>query len=196
MNILTTSKFDNFLNYEDNDLYKSFFTTLFYTGLRKGEALCLTVNDVDFDSNVIRIRKAYNPRNKEITSPKTKKANRDILMVDKVSNCLKRLIPDENGFLFGFNKVTATTLSRKCKNNCKKANINKNIRIHDFRHSFASLCIANNIPIQIISNYMGHENISTTLDIYGHLYPNSQQQLICALNSFLTKQDQKQDQKK
>lgn len=56
------------------------------------------------------------------------------------------------------------------------------MRIHDFRHSFASLCINNDVPIAIISEYLGHENISTTLDIYSHLYPDSQNKLVEKLN--------------
>ena len=56
------------------------------------------------------------------------------------------------------------------------------MRTHDFRHSFASLCINNDVPIEIISGYLGHENISTTLDIYSHLYPDSQNKLVEKLN--------------
>lgn len=49
------------------------------------------------------------------------------------------------------------------------------------------MCINKGVPIEIISQYLGHENISTTLDIYGHLYPNLQDKLI----DILEKQDQK-----
>ena len=53
------------------------------------------------------------------------------------------------------------------------------------------MCIDKDVPISIISEYLGHENISLTLDTYSHLYPNSQDKLIVKLE----KQDQKQDQK-
>ena len=96
----------------------------------------------------------------------------------------------ENISDFGLDNIKTTTLCRKCKNNCKNANIDKYIRIHDFRHSFASFCINKNVPIHLLSSYLGHENISTTLDIYSHLYPDSQEQMI----QILQKQDQKQDQ--
>jgi len=45
------------------------------------------------------------------------------------------------------------------------------------------MCIDKNVPISIISNYLGHENITTTLDTYGHLYPNSQEKLINILEN-------------
>ena len=52
------------------------------------------------------------------------------------------------------------------------------------------MCIFNGIPVEIISEYLGHANISTTLNIYSHLYPNAQKILINTVNNFL-KQDQK-----
>ena len=52
------------------------------------------------------------------------------------------------------------------------------IKMYNFRHSFASMCINKVGTIEKISQYLGHENISTALDIYGHLYPNSQEDLI------------------
>ena len=61
------------------------------------------------------------------------------------------------------------------------------------RHSFASYCINLGVEIQILSEYMGHENISITWDTYGHLYPNSQSKLLTKIDKFSTKQDQKQD---
>lgn len=51
------------------------------------------------------------------------------------------------------------------------------------------MCINKNVPIEIISEYLGHESTTTTLNVYAHLYPNSQDKLIYILE----KQDQKQD---
>lgn len=193
MNFLTIDEFENFINQEKNIIYKNFFIILFNTGMRLGELWCLNWDDVDFKKNTISINKSYNPANGSETVPKTNKSNRDIKISDKVINSLNEMLNYKTDkYVFGTEKITGTTLRRKCNNNCKLAKIDKNIRIHDFRHSFASMCINKDIPIRIISNYLGHENISTTLDVYGHLYPDSQNILIDILN----KQDQKQDQKK
>ena len=51
----------------------------------------------------------------------------------------------------------------------------KNIRIHDLRHSYASLLINGGINIKIISEMMGHSNVEITWNRYGHLYPNAQE---------------------
>ena len=136
---------------------------------------------------------SVNPKNGKIMSPKTSKSNRKIKMLPYVAEEFKTLSKSTSHIFL--NKITPTTLDRKCKNNCKKAEIKKNIRIHDFRHSFASLSITANVKIEIISQYLGHENISTTLDIYSHLYPNVQQQLIDCITAF-EKYDQKYDQEK
>ena len=180
INFLTVDEFDNFIKYESDNIYKNFFTILFNTGMRRGELLALTYNDVDFINNEITINKSINPKNGHLaTMPKTSKSNRKIKMLNVVSSIFKTIyIKNSNDEIFGLDKIKPTTLQRKCDRNCKLGNINKNIRIHDFRHSFASMCINKNVPIAILSEYLGHEDISTTLNIYSHLYPNSQNTLL------------------
>lgn len=170
MNFLTLDEFNKFIPFEENDLYKKFFTVLFYTGLRKGELLALTKEDVTGDE--ININKTYNSKLKITTTPKTKKSIRKLKTSHQIINILNSLNDDM------FSNIKTTTLDRKCKKNCLKAEIFKNIRIQDFRHSFASLCIYNDVPITILSAYLGHDSIKTTLDIYSHLYPNSQDKLV------------------
>ncbi len=190
LNILTEEEFKKFITYESNETYKDFFEILFYTGLRRGELLALTPSDIDFVKHTISITKSVNPKNGiNATVPKTNKSNREIPITSKIYNIFLKYKNEPE--IFGLNKIKLTTLQRRCDNNCKKANIDKNIRIHDFRHSFASMCINLSVKIEILSAYMGHEHISTTMNIYGHLYPNSQHKLI----DLLEKQDQKQDQK-
>lgn len=186
MSFLTYNEFNDFIEKEDNEVYRCFFTLLFYTGLRKGELWCLTWDDVDYTTNSLKINKAYNPKNGKIMPPKTKKSYRTIPMLNEALNAIKTMEKHKTDeYVFGTDKIKGTTLDRKCKKNCISAGITKNIRIHDFRHSFVSLCVEHNITIQLISNYVGHENITTTLDTYGHLYPNSGQKLVDSLNQFL-----------
>lgn len=196
MNFLTIEEFNKFIELEQNELYKDFFTILFYTGMRRGELLALELdNDVDFQNKKIYITKSLNPKNGKLaTTPKTNKSNRQLTMLKIVYDILIKYKQLNISQPFSFDKIKPTTLQRKCDKNCKEANINKNIRIHDFRHSFATMCINNQVPIEVISDYLGHENISTTLDTYSHLYPNSQAKLINILDNILIKQDQKQDQ--
>lgn len=181
--IMSEEQFKRFIEVENDEKYKAIYTILYYTGIRRGELLALTWADVNFDLGRIDINKTLNPKIKDENdvSPKTDKANRIILMTEKVKESFSFL--KGLGLETPASFVTLTTLKRRCDNNCAKIGV-RNFRIHDFRHSFASLCIEKNIAVSIISNYMGHENISTTLNTYGHLYPDSQEKLVNALNCF------------
>ena len=181
---LTYEEFLKFIENESNPIYRDFFSILFFTGMRRGELLALTIDDIDFDNKIISINKSINPKNgDEATVPKTDKANRKIPMVEETYKILKKY--KKKKIIFGLEKIKPSTLSRKCHDNCMKANINKHIRVHDFRHSFVAMCIESGIQIEKISEYVGHENISTTYNIYSHLYPNAKLELVNKLNLFL-----------
>ena len=67
--------------------------------------------------------------------------------------------------------VTKYFLHHEMDRGCKKSGV-KRIRIHDLRHSHASLLIEMGFSPLLISERLGHENIETTLQTYSHLYPN------------------------
>lgn len=195
MEFLTYDEFKKFIQYEKNEIYKDFFNILFFTGMRRGELLALETNDLNLENQTLKINKSINPKNgQKATVPKTSKSNRELPILNILYPILKKIQKNQNGEIYGLEKIKPTTLTRKCQLNCKKAGITKNIRIHDFRHSFVALCIECNVEIEKISEYVGHENISTTYDIYGHLYPHARYELVDKINNFLSKQDQKQDQ--
>jgi integrase len=64
-------------------------------------------------------------------------------------------------------------LTRVFESLTKKAELPQ-IRFHDLRHTHASLMIAQNEPMKLIAERLGHNKISTTMDTYGHLLPNMQ----------------------
>lgn len=53
----------------------------------------------------------------------------------------------------------------------------KKIRVHDTRHSHASLLVEMGCSPLLIAERLGHEKVQTTMDIYSHLYPNKQQEV-------------------
>ena len=63
------------------------------------------------------------------------------------------------------------------KKACELSGVKK-IRIHDLRHSHASLLINLNFSPTLIADRLGHENVTTTLNIYGHLYPSKQAEVV------------------
>lgn len=84
----------------------------------------------------------------------------------------------ESNFVFGGKMpLSDQTLRRKFDDYAKKAGVKK-IRIHDLRHSHASLLINKGQNILIVSKRLGHGDITQTLNTYSHLFPNAQKQII------------------
>lgn len=156
------------------------FTTLFYTGMRISELLALTEEDIDFEKCTISITKNYHRINKKdvITPPKTPKSNRIITMPIFLANMLKEymghlysLEPDERIFT-----DTNRTILNHLKKYAQLAELNP-IKVHDLRHSHASMLIEMGFSPLMIADRLGHENVSTTLNRYSHLYPSKQNEL-------------------
>ena len=164
--------------------YKTFFETLYYLGLRQGEATALTWNDISFTKKEVSINKTLTTKLKgqlyTISSPKTVNSNRTLPIPLKLLKSYERLKEqaktkkyyNDNWFVFG-NELPfrETTIQMRKNKYCKLAGV-KQIRIHDFRHSCASFLINNGASIVLVSKYLGHSKISVTLDIYTHLYKN------------------------
>lgn len=183
MNFITKEQFDKAIELEPDFIYQTALSILFYTGIRRGEMLSLNVNDLDFENNTIKIDETINPKISNIPNPpKTDKSNRTIQVLPNIMEMIKKVVANDDsddGYIF-LHKIKLTTLKSKCDRMLTKIGFDEKelIRIHDLRHSFASMCINKGVEIQIISEYMGHENISITWDTYGHLYPNSQEKLL------------------
>ncbi len=151
------------------------FNLLFYTGIREGELLALSLSDFDFNAQILHITKSFAVVNGQeiIQDPKTPKSKRDItlpaFLCSIVQDYAARLVdysPDERMFPF-----TKSYINHEMAKGCKASGVKK-IRVHDLRHSHASLLIQMGFPILAISERLGHENIQTTLQLYSHLYPD------------------------
>lgn len=180
----TIDEFRQFISVVDDLGYRAFFMTLFYSGLRKGEALALTWNDIDFDNNIINVDKTVYHRN--VTSPKNESSIRKIKMPQHTMNLLGELrLADTNKpdyVVFGefFDHTPETTIDAHYNSYVEQSEV-KRIRLHDFRHSHASYLINLGNDIQIVSKRLGHANTSTTLDIYAHLYPNAESEAVAKM---------------
>lgn len=177
MSYWTLEEFKEFIKYVDDLKFKSFFMCLFFGGFRKSELLGVTWKDIDFKNNTIDINKTAT-RN-EVTTTKNASSNRKIKMPQHTMNMLRQLKLKDNPkidyFVFGefYNHIHESTIDRHYDIYIGKSNV-KRIKLHDFRHSHASYLINNGHDIQIVSKRLGHSNVSTTLDIYAHLYPNKE----------------------
>ena len=159
------------------------FELLYWCGIRVGELLALTPQDIDEKKHLLKITKTYvrHGHRDIISPPKTENSVRNVAMPDflfsevmdyiSASGLKKndRLIPRSTDFL-----------KYHLKNGCQKSGVPK-IRIHDIRHSHVSLLINQGFTAIAIAERVGHKHISTTMNVYAHLFPNRQEMLVQAL---------------
>ena len=185
MQILSLQEFNKMIDCVTDKENKFFYVILFWTGMRKGELLALTYEDVNFENKTITINKNFQIVKKErlITDPKTPRGRRVIAVNDIVLNCIKELWstsykPNKTDKIFYLSK---DSLKRQLDTACKKAGVPR-IRVHDLRHSHASYLLSNGVNIVILSRRLGHEKVQTTLNIYCHICPSSEDRLNDVLN--------------
>lgn len=185
MQFYTYDEFKKFISVENDMMFKTLFETLYFCGLRRGELRGLTWRYVDFERREIRIVKnVVNVKGDRgywtVTTPKTKSSNRQIPIPKTLLADLKELKEatkkyygfNEDWFVFGdVAPIHPDSLRRRKKENAEKAGL-KEIRIHDFRHSCASLLINNGANIVMVAKYLGHTKIDETLNTYSHMYRN------------------------
>ena len=162
------------------------FMTLYWTGIRLGELLALNLKDVDLEKRTISITKSYQRLGKKdvITPPKTPKSKRVITIPEFLAADIKDYMDSlydlqENDRLF---PITKYYLEHEMQRGIKESGV-KRIRVHDLRHSHASMLIELGFSLLEIANRLGHEKVETTLNTYAHLYPNKQTKLADRLDS-------------
>lgn len=157
------------------------FLLLFYTGIRVGELLALVPEDFNRKEQTLSISKSYQRFDGKdwITPPKTPKSNRIVTLPDSLCTILQEYTREIEpaSRLFPFTKHY---LSHEMQRGCEISGVKK-IRIHDLRHSHASLLIEMGFGPLLIAERLGHEKVETTINIYSHLYPNKQSQVACQL---------------
>ena len=184
MQFWTMDEFNTFIQCVDDPMLNTIFYLLFYSGMREGEMLALTIADFDFTANTVSITKNYAVvKGKEIIKePKTPKSKRVVTIpqpvMDMVLAYSKRLYdlrPTDRLF-----QTSKHTLYHSMIKYCERSGVKK-IRIHDIRHSHASMLIEMGVAPLAISERLGHEDIQTTLNTYSHLYPNKQGEIAMML---------------
>ena len=196
-NVWTIDEFNQFISVVEHPMYKVLFKLLFFTGMRKGELLALTWNDLNDFNNTVYVNKSttrlVNNGKRVITTPKTRSSIRLITINDFIvdelieykkfcESCYPNFANDY--FIFGgYQPISFTQLKRKKDYYCNLAGV-KQIKIHEFRHSHACLLFQKEVPISEISHRLGHSTLSMTMDTYLKFLPNNEKRVIETLNSF------------
>lgn len=180
MKFWTADEYASFAEaFEPASLMRTSFDTLYWSGIREGELMALTWEDIDLKKGIVSISKTMHLRGGTpiITPPKTQKSNRRVKIPKKLCEELiayKARWPDITPETQTF-PVSPSILHRKMKEGCKKTGM-KPIRVHDLRHSHVSLLIHLGFSAVDIAERMGHESTDITLH-YAHLFPSEQDRI-------------------
>jgi integrase len=163
------------------------------TGMRRGELLALRWSDIDFKTRVLTVNHTvdYIARYGYVeTGPKTKKSLRKIVLPGFIVERLKEHREQQleqcakvgdrwHGLNLVFcglegNYLNPRYLIKLFSNVLKEAGL-PHMHFHDLRHSVVTLLLAMGVDIRSIQDLVGHEDITTTLGVYGHMLPPMQQ---------------------
>lgn len=171
----------------DRYIYGLPISLIIYTGLRCGELAALKWSDIDFENKKIFVRKNivtvydYESADKKTrkvnlqTSTKTSEGRKIPLIksAEDILNSIKSKYQEINpdGFIINNSDkmISVDTISDAYTNIANAAGIENPLGIHTLRHTFASLLIKKGVDIKIVSDILGHKDVSFTYNIYVHI---------------------------
>ena len=189
------SKLDNVHNPQAAHAIK----LLLYTGLRRGELLGLTWEDVNLEKAEIYVR--HTLWKEEITTPKTKSSVRIVSLSAEAVECLREQYEHlcaqrefmgkqwtETGAVF--TNRHGGYMNGEYLNNTFRKLLNesgfKGMHLHDLRHANASILINSGVPMKVVSEHLGHSSVKTTEDFYTHLFASSKKITATAMSKALS----------
>ena len=205
MHPIPSDKLNEFLTAIQSNRYADIYYVMLFTGLRRSELIGLTWDCVDFDKGTLRIYRQWsvNPDTHvyRFTSLKNNK-ERTFRPASSVLDTLRRVQRDQiarrlsagqswhnpNDFVFT-NAVGAPLRSNAVYRAFKRIiiaiGLDPSIRLHDLRHTFATLSIQNGTDIKTISETLGHATTAFTMDVYGHVSDQMQRNASARMEQFI-----------
>jgi integrase len=184
MTVWTPSDLGRFLELVQNHPLGVLFHVLAMTGMRRGEGLGLRWRDVDFENRRLSIvQQAVRTRSgTSISAPKTRRGRRSIA-VDRAT--LKLLEQHLNRTRVAatrsgdpelvFSQSDGSPIAPHFVSKSFVAVVNTSglprIRLHDLRHTHASLALRAGVHVKVVSERLGHASVSMTLEVYSHVTP-------------------------
>jgi len=192
MRTWTKEQLKAFLDAAKDERLSPLWHTIAMTGMRRGEALGLRWSDVDLEGGRLSVRRALIPNGRDVvvSEPKTVKGRRVIAIDPGTVEVLKgqaaRQLDEqkewndawiETGLVFTLENGEALdpeSVSRYWRQAVKKSMLPQ-IRLHDLRHTHATLALQAGIHPKVVSERLGHATVSITLDTYSHAIPAMQE---------------------
>jgi len=183
---LTPEQARKFLETLHGHPHEALYALMLSTGLRRGEALGLMWKDFDEEKGVLHIRRQLRRDKSGLATVDTKTATsrRAVNLVEPMLDLIRDVRRQQreqkmslgpawmsSGFIFTTSvgtPVDPRNLLREFKGICATAGLG-DWRVHELRHSAASLMLAQGVKLQVVSNVLGHASIRMTADVYGHV---------------------------
>ncbi|HBA46328.1 MAG TPA: site-specific integrase [Lachnospiraceae bacterium] len=187
MNFWTLAQYTGFIQHVTDIAAHAALQLLFYSGMRFGEMMALTLADFDFQANTISVSKTLHHASgcDTVGPPKTANGNRVISMpaaimqeVQAYAAKIYGMAPEDRVFTF-----TDALIRGNIKRYSEKAGIPR-IRIHDIRHSHVSLLIDMGFTPHLIAERIG-DTVQMVNSTYGHLYPSKHAEVAEKLNRII-----------
>lgn len=193
MKTWTAAELRGFLDHVQADRLHAAWTLAATTGMRRGEVLGLRWTDLDLDRARLSVRQTLIAVRYELSfsTPKTKKSTRNVALDSTTVATLKthRVAQLEERLAFGLGSPTGDGLvftqpngepvhpdrfSGWFQQHIRAAGLPR-IRLHDLRHTHATLALSAGIHAKVVSERLGHSTVSITLDTYSHAIPAMQE---------------------
>ena len=197
-----------------DDIYRDQIYICMYTGMRVGEVLALSRDDIDFKNNVIHVNRTLTRGNKDTyiigETTKTYAGIREVPILEVLKPIMKKyaftpgyLFVRKNGEFITppminshFKKVCKDAgikldkyvFTRPCKNGSRtvKSNTSK-VNTHMLRHTFATMCIEAGVQPVVLQKMLGHKSIKTTLDVYTSVFDKYRNKELDKLDNLINK---------
>ena len=210
---LTVEEQQSFVDELENyyDPYKTILFVALYTGMRIGEILALTTDDIDLDNKIIHVNKTLTKdKNDRViigTTTKTYSGQRDVPIIPSLYDILNSYEINHTGTLFTVNNklINPSSINSHFKRICAKADIkvikvnssklnksgnkikikSSDVHTHMLRHTFATRCIESGMQAVTLSRILGHKDISVTLNTYTDVFNQFKEKEVNKLDEYL-----------
>ena len=175
--------------------FKTLFAVAWSTGLRAGEILALTLDDLDFTRKTVRVNKSSDDRTREIRQPKTPTSVATLPMTTALECKLREYLhnhwkPNPGQILFPNRsgdrpRSRANVVRIGLKPVLKRLGIaGHDVGLHAFRHGLATELVEAAAPLTVLQHQLRHADIKTTLKLYSHVIPQSQRDAMEQVGGF------------
>jgi integrase len=169
------------------DRLEALYVLAVTTGMRIGEMLGLKWSDVDLSAGTLQVRRTV-AADGTANAPKTASSRRTVRLSRLAIRALNKH-PRSAEWVFASTAGTPVGICNFHKNSWRPLLTRAGLphrRVHDLRHTAATLMLSHGVPVKVVSEMLGHADVSTTLSIYAHVLPDMQGPAADAMDDVLS----------